>query len=142
MGKNIIINTNDESDGPKRRLRILQRNLEQAEHQMGLRRDDDNVFLMMDVTDQDLSSLSDDDAIWVKRAIDDDMIPTCCMVVGRWWFYKQLRKMQRDLHQHDPRNCAVSPIVEQLREPPKKGHFYAMVISGGKSLVQLPYGAE
>ena len=141
MDEKIIIQQHssnpDDPDGTQRRLALLQRNRELAEHFASQSPDKDFVVLVFDVTDAD-APVPNLDAKWVQKVVEEGNIPAVVMGLPRWAAYKGLQKFQRELHMLNCGDPKVSPVVEKLASPAPAGHFYMMAISKGKQSVMLP----
>jgi len=141
MEENIIIQQHSSNpgdpDGTQRRLALLQRNRELAEHYASQSADKDFVVLVFDVTDSD-APVPNLDAEWVQKVVEEGNIPAVVMGLPRWSAYKGMQKFQRELHKLKCGDPKVSPVVEKLSAPAPAGHFYMMVISKGKQSVTLP----
>src|SRR5665213_1395389 len=141
MEENIIIQQHSSNpgdpDGTQRRLALLQRNRELAEHFVSQSAEKDVVVLVFDISDDD-APLPNLDAKWVQKVKEEGNIPAVIMGMPRWSAYKGLQKFQRELHKLDCGDPKVSPVVEKLASPAPAGHFYMMVISKGKQSEALP----
>jgi hypothetical protein len=139
--ENIIIQQHStnaaDPDGTNRRLALLQRNRELAEHFASQSPDKDVVVLVFDVSNENIP-LPNLDAKWVHKVIEEGNIPAVLMGMPRWSAYKGLQKFQRELHKLNCGDPKVSPVVEKLSAPAPAGHFFMMVISKGKQSVTLP----
>jgi hypothetical protein len=127
----------DDPDGPQRRLSLLQRNRELAEHFVSQSPDKDVVVLVFDISNE-TSPLPDLDAKWIQKVKEEGNIPAVLMGMPRWSAYRGLQKFQRELHKLDCGDPKVSPVVETLVSPAPAGHFFMLVISKGKQAVALP----
>lgn len=123
-------------NGTERRLAMLQRNRELAEHFASQSAEKDVVVLIFDISASD--SFPEADAVWVHRVIEEGSIPAVLLGMPRWTALKALRLYQRSLHKLDARDPKQSPVVEKLATPAPAGQFYLMVISKGKQVVTLP----
>lgn len=132
----IIIATDGRDDSAARkRFAILQRNREVMEHHFVHSEDRDIAFLIFELSPQ--MTLPADVASFVVKSVESQMIPTQIVKAPRWTIYKVLRKFQRELHRVDRRDPKESQIVEQLRNPAKPNHFWAVVVAQkGKQIVE------
>jgi hypothetical protein len=141
MTDRIIINQHSSNagdpDGMQRRLALLQRNRELAEHFASQSADKDIAVLVFDISDQDVP-IPNLDAKWVQKVVDEGNIPAVIMGMPRWSAYKGLQKFQRELHKMNCGDPKVSPVVEKLSAPAPAGHFYMLVVSKGKQATTLP----
>lgn len=130
----------DDPNGSQRRFDILQRNLELLE--FNALKHQDAVFVLLDLTREgkEIPEVLSDDNLkeFVVQSHFADCIPTQIIAIPRWTAYKAMKAFQRHLHQIDPTDPKISPVVEKLKIPPPMGHFSVMVISGGKQLANLP----
>ena len=124
-------------DGTQRRLALLQRNRELAEHFASQSPDKDIVVLVIDISDE-TAPLPNLDANWVHKVKEEGNIPAVLLGMPRWTAYKKMQKFQRELHKLDCGDPKVSPVVEKLASPAPAGHFYMLVLSKGKQAVALP----
>jgi hypothetical protein len=133
--------------GSARRHAILERNLELAEHSISVADDDDEVILVLDLENCDLSKglalrLDGPNRDRHQKLVEDcrknGTIPNLLLRIPRWTLYKLLRHTQRSMQRLDPRNPAESSIVETLKHPAPSGTFFYMVISQGKQLATMP----
>ncbi len=141
MDENFIIQQHStnagDPDGTQRRLAMLQRNRELAEHFASQSPDKGFVVLVFDITNED-APIPNLDAKWVKKVTDEGNIPAVVVGMPRWSAYKGMQRFQRELHKLNCGDPKVSPVVEKLAAPAPVGHFYMMVISKGKQSVTLP----
>jgi hypothetical protein len=129
MDENIIIQQHStnagDPDGTQRRLAMLQRNRELAEHFVS-QSPDDFVVLVFDITNED-APIPNLDAKWIKKVTDEGNIPAVVMGLPRWAAYKGLQKFQRELHKMKCGDPKVSAVVDKLAAPAPAGYFYMMV---------------
>ena len=141
MEENLIIQQHSSNaadpDGPLRRLALLQRNRELAEHFVSQSPDKDVVVLVFDISDE-ATPPPNLDAAWIQKVKEEGNIPALLMGMPRWSAYKRLQKFQRELHKLNCGDPKVSPVVEKLASPAPAGHFYMLVISKGKQAVAMP----
>jgi hypothetical protein len=128
-------NPND-PNGLERRQSMLIRNRELAEHYAS--QETDLAVLLVDTTHEPELAQFLGRSQQRQEILAEGNIPTAIIGAKRWTIYKMLREYQRNLHRADARDPAESPIVERLKVPARRGHFYLLAVSGGKQLAELP----
>src|SRR5476649_904168 len=117
MDENIIIQQHSSNpadpDGTQRRLALLQRNRELAEHYASQSPDKDFVVLVFDISNEE-APIPNLDAKWIQKVVEEGNIPAVVMGLPRWSAYKGLQKFQRELHKLNCGDPKVSPVVEKL----------------------------
>ena len=126
----------DDPDGTERRLALMKRNRELAEHFVSQSAHKDMVVLIFDISEQ--GAFPEADAAWVHRVIEEGGIPAMLLGMSRYRAYKAMQRFQRELHKIDARDPKQSPVVEKLAVPAPAGHFYLMTISKGKQVAVVP----
>jgi hypothetical protein len=121
--------------GTERRLAMLQRNRELAEHFVVQSPSKDVCVLIFDVSDGDFPHA---DGAWIQKVVEEGAIPASVIGMSRWKAYKAMQVYQRALHRQNLGDPKTSPVVERLASPAPSGQFYLMVISKGKQVVSLP----
>lgn len=144
----IRIHTNavtvEQKKGAERRANMVTLHREKVEHYYMVEAAagrPDTVIVLGDENDwivKELKqTLSEPHRSFVNQ-VSDDCFSTLIFAFNRWTLYKVLRVAQRQLHQSDPKDPKISPLVEALKLPPTPGSFYCMAISAGKNMVQFP----
>lgn len=126
-----------DDNAAERRFNILKRNRELMEHHFVQSEDKDIAFLIFELSSG--MNLPADVRSFVIKSTESKMIPTQIIGAPRWTIYKMLRKYQRELHRADSRDPRESRVVEQLKNPARPNHFWAVVIAQkGKQAVEYP----
>jgi predicted aspartyl protease len=126
---------------------LIQFNLEKIEQIWVATNDRDSIVIVGSLNDPIINGLVSDRHAEYARNLRQEinqqqMQPTAFFSMRRWDAYKLFTKIQKRLHQTDPRDPKVSRIVEMLAKPAADGHFWVMAISNGKQIAPLPCPAK